>query len=426
MIAISSCLDTKENKMEIGRYQYFYERAFSVFGDHTRCFIEKLAEQEHAASTITNYLKCINNVAKEMDAVGLSACDLDEPRAIELVASMGWIQSRKTYANLIMKRFVSFLAGRGAGRERPALSPREVARSELRSAYEDYLRRQRGLSERTITDSWRFAEQFLNFRFPEDADVHGKISVSDIARFLQARIVDKALRDKTVPSHLRNFFRYLFKAGKTATNLAPSVPRVAQRFGTRLPRHLSPEQVDMILDAVRSEPPSCRRNYAMVLLLARLGLRPPEVVAMQIGDIDWRSGEILVRGKGDRHDKLPLLPEVGEALADYIKQERATNSRSLFVVSRPPHRPFKDAQFLNVILKKAYVRTGLKPPAPYIGAHILRHSLAANLVRNGASLEEISDTLRHRSRATTMLYARLDVEGLRSIAQPWPIQGGAL
>lgn len=114
---------------------------------------------------------------------------------------------------------------------------------------------------------------------------------------------------------------------------------MAQRFGTRLPRHLSLEQVGRTLDAARNTAPSSLRNYAMVLLMARLGLRPPEVVAMQIDDIDWRSGEILVRGKGDRHDRLPLPPEVGKALADYIKLERVTIYRSLFVISRPPHRP---------------------------------------------------------------------------------------
>jgi site-specific recombinase XerC len=180
----------------------------------------------------------------------------------------------------------------------------------MRVAYEDYLRRQRGLSERTIIDSGRFAEQILDFRFPDGADDLGNLSAGDIARFLQARVIQRAPRDKTVPSHLRNFFRYLFKTGETVTNLANAVPRVAQRFGTHLPRHLSLEQVDMILDAVRNTAPASLRNYAMVLLMARLGLRPPEVVAMQIDDIDWRSGEILVRGKGDRHDRLPLLPAI--------------------------------------------------------------------------------------------------------------------
>lgn len=133
-------------------------------------------------------------------------------------------------------------------------------RPELRAAYEDYLRRQRGLSERTIIDSWRFAGQFLDFRFPEETDDLANISAADIAQFLHARVVLKAPRDKTVPSHLRNFFRYLFKAGKTATNLANAVPRVAQRFGTRLPRHISLEQVEMILAAVRDTAPSTLRN----------------------------------------------------------------------------------------------------------------------------------------------------------------------
>jgi len=161
------------------------------------------------------------------------------------------------------------------------------------------------------------------------------------------------------------------------------------------------------------------------LLLARLGLRAPEVVAMQLDDIDWRSGEIIVRGKGNRYDRVPLPPDVGEALADYIRLDRTTTSRSLFVTERPPHRPFKDGQILNHILKDAFARTGLTPPAPYVGSQILRHSLATNLVQRGASLEEIGDMLRHRSRASTMIYAKLDIDGLRSIAQPWPVAGGA-
>jgi integrase/recombinase XerD len=254
--------------MTINRYRYFYACAFDMYGDHLFAFVDRMAELDHAESTVKLYLSCINDVAKAMATAGNAACDLDEKRALELVAAMGWIKSRETYARFMMKRFVGFLAERGVTRERPVLSPKEAARLELRSAYEDYLRRQRGLSERTIIDSWRFAEQFLDFRFPEAADDPGKISASDIGRFLQARVVLRAPRDKTVPSHLRNFFRYLFRAGKISTNLANAVPRMAQWFGTRLPRHLSLEQVGRILDAVRNTAPSSLRNYAMVLLMA--------------------------------------------------------------------------------------------------------------------------------------------------------------
>jgi integrase/recombinase XerD len=303
---------------------------------------------------------------------------------------------------------------------------KKIARAELRRDYETYLRRQRGLSERTIFHSWRIADRFLEFRFGKEIGDLSRITTTDIVGFLQLLTTrTPPLRDKTLSSHLRNFFRYLFKAGKTVTNLALAIPSVAQRYGTRLPRHLTTEQVDTLVTAVRTDSAGGRRNYAMVMLLARLGLRGPEVIAMQIDDIDWRSGEVIVRGKGNRHDRVPLPPDVGEALADYIKSDRKTPSRALFVTERRPYRPFKNAQLLNNILRAAFAKTGLKPPAPYVGSHILRHSLATNLVQRGASLEEIGDMLRHRSRASTMLYARLDIEGLRSIAQPWPIAGGA-
>jgi integrase/recombinase XerD len=164
---------------------------------------------------------------------------------------------------------------------------KEIARAELQRDYETYLRRQRGLSERTIFHSWRIADRFLEFRFGKEIGDLSRITTTDIVGFLQHLTTrTPPLRDKTLSSHLRNFFRYLFKAGKTATNLALGIPSVAQRYGTRLPRHLTTEQVDMLVRAVRTDRAGGRRNYAMVLLLARLGLRGPEVIAMQLDDID--------------------------------------------------------------------------------------------------------------------------------------------
>lgn len=163
----------------------------------------------------------------------------------------------------------------------------------------------------------------------------------------------------------------------------------------------------------------------MLLLMARLGLRAPEVIAIRLDDIDWRAGELLVRGKGQRHDRLPIPADVGEAIAGYIRDERVSASRMLFVSLRAPNGPFKDGQVINDILKDAFAATGVTPPGPYVGSHVLRHSLATNMVRNGASLAEIGDMLRHRSRASTMIYAKLDIDGLRSIAKPWPAAGEA-
>jgi integrase/recombinase XerD len=168
-----------------------------------------------------------------------------------------------------------------------------------------------------------------------------------------------------------------------------------------------------------------RRNYAMLLLMARLGLRAPEVIAIQLEDIDWRAGEILIRGKGKLHDRMPLTADVGEAVVDYIRNGRAGSSRTLFLSAKTPHSPFKNAAILNTVLCDAFERTGLKPPQKYVGSHLLRHSLATDMLRKGASLDEIGDVLRHRSRVTTTIYAKYDINALRSIARPWPVGGDA-
>jgi integrase/recombinase XerD len=399
---------------------------FALLGDYPMQFRQHLLGRGYAKDTINTYLRCVGRLAEMMKADGVVVGDLDEAQAVELVAKTSWIQKRKIAATFIVRCFVRFLAERGVGKPVPPPTAKEIARAELKQDYETYLRRQRGLTERSIFHNWRIADRFLEFRFGGQAGDLSRITSADIVDFLQKLTTrTPPLRAKNLSSHLRNFFRYLFKTGKTTVNLALSVPSVAQRYGTRLPRHLTTEQVDILVRAVRTDKAEGRRNYAMVLLLARLGLRGSEVVAMQLDDIDWRSGEVIVRGKGNRHDRVPLPPDVGAALADYIKSDRKTTSRALFVTERAPHKPFKDAQLLNNILRAAFAKTGLKPPAPYVGSHILRHSLATNLVQRGASLEEISDMLRHRSPASTMLYARLDIDSLRSVSQPWPVAGGA-
>jgi len=395
-------------------------------GTYMTQFQTHLERQFYRPATIAEYNQCLTALGNQMKAANVKPECLNEDVAGELITKAKLPSCRSKFNLFIVRSFVSFLRTLSVGTYPAEMMPDDSPRAGLKRDYESYLRRQRGLSERTIFHSWRLADRFLTFRFGDRDPELSAVTASDIATFLQQAMTRKPpLRDKTLSSHLRNFFRYLFKAGKTSTNFAVGIPSVAQRYGARLPRHLTPEQVDTLVKAVRTETPSGRRNYAMVLLIARLGLRAPEVIAMQLDDIDWRGGEIIVRGKGQLHDRVPLPHDVGEALADYVRLDRKASSRSLFVSERPPHGPFKDGQLINSILRDAFRRTGLKPPAPYVGSHILRHSLATNLVRRGASLEEIGDMLRHRSRASTMIYARLDIDGLRSVAQPWPSVGGA-
>jgi site-specific recombinase XerD len=395
-------------------------------GDYPARFQRQLESQHYRPVTVAEYLRCIAVLGRQMAAAALELKDLDEVRAVDLIARSGHRSTCSKHNAFIVRTFVKFLTTVGATKPALVRAPDDTMRGRLKLEYEEYLRRQRGLSERTIFHCWRFADRFLTFCFQGGDGDLSQITPFDTVRFMQHLTSrGKPFRDKTPPTHLRNFFLFLFKTGRTASNLAPSVLRIAQRHGAALPRHLTPEQVEALLAAVRVDTPTGRRNYAMVLLLARLGLRAPEIIALQIDDIDWRMGEILVPGKGQRHDRLPLPRDVGEAVAEYIRRDRVTTSRALFVTDHAPHRPFVDGQMLNAVLKNAFTKTGLKPPAKYIGSHILRHSLATSLVQRGASLAEIGDMLRHRSRESTMIYAKLDVDGLRSIAQQWPTTGGA-
>jgi integrase/recombinase XerD len=172
------------------------------------------------------------------------------------------------------------------------------ARVALLADYEDYLVKQRGLSPRTIYHSLRFANRLLDHRFGGSApDLH-RLQPAAVIGFIE-HVLAAGCRDKTVATHLRTFLQYLFARGVTATNLALNLPKIAQRWGARLPRHLSSDGVEAVLASVRSNAKSGARDYAMLLLMARLGLRAVEVIAAQLDDIDWRAGELTVRGKGN-------------------------------------------------------------------------------------------------------------------------------
>jgi len=393
---------------------------------HRQRFLESLAAQGYSRCALRSYDRAVLSFCAAVEQRGLGSGDLvGQPinRLRETVLG-GFIPSVRIGMKFCLNRFISHLVEAGVARLPEA--PKAVTRMGcLRTEYETYLREQRGLSDATIYHCLSFLDRFMRFRFGATLGKLDDISPGDIVAFLRKIMGGgKPYRDKTPPTHLRNLFRFLFWSGKTKRDLANCIPRVAQPRQSQLPRYLKPEAIEQLIDAVWSGDPVGRRNYAMLLLIARLGLRAPEVIAIQLDDIDWRAGTILIRGKGKQHDRMPLPDDVGKAIVDYIKNGRAGPSRSLFVSGKVPYRPFVDATILNVVLRGAFERTGLKPPQKYVGSHLLRHSLATDMLRKGASLDEIGDVLRHRSRISTSIYAKHDVEGLRSIAREWPVQGG--
>lgn len=390
------------------------------------CYLESfeksLSSRNYKPATLNNYRCLLRRFGRLLDAEGVAPSALTPDLAIELGKRLPATPKSQVKVPNLARLFVTHLIDIGVA-TRPPLAPAQAERAELLSNFETYLVRQRGLSPRTIYHVLRFADRFLDHRFGHDMLDLAALNAGDIVAFMEHLVTRKRpFRDKTPATHLRSFFQYLFAQDLTTTNLSLCVPRAHKPWGARLPRYLSPEEVEAVVASVRGNPRRGARDYAMLLLMARLGLRAPEIIAIQLDDIDWRAGELMVRGKGQQHDRLPIPPDVGEAISEYLRKDRSSaTTRALFVTHRAPNRPFKDSQVINAILKDAFAATGVKPPTPYVGSHVLRHSLATNMVRAGASLEEIGDLLRHRSRATTMIYAKLDTDGLRSIAQPWPV-----
>ncbi len=388
-------------------------------------FAQSLAAADYKAATIKTYRNLARVLGRLMDAAGVIPSALTPDLADELARTVP--PGRETAVRLhnLARRFAKHLIDIDVAQPIP-VTEAQVARAVLLANFEAYLIKQRGLSPRTTYHVLRFADRFLDHRFGTGTVNLASLQAADAINFVQHVLASKQIyRDKTVTTHLWAFFQYLFACGATVTNLAPSVPKTAQRRDARLPRHLSPDGVEAVLGSVRGNIRHGARDYAMLLLMARLGLRASEVIAVQLNDIDWRAGELLVRGKGKLHDRLPVSAELGEALTRYLREGRGvTSCRAMFVTYRAPHRAFKNGQIVNDILKDGLAATGQKPVTPFVGSHILRHSLATQLVNAGASLDEIGDVLRHHSRSSTMLYARLDIDGLRSIAQPWPVAGG--
>ena len=394
---------------------------------HRQRFLSSLADQGYSRGTLRTYADAASAFCSEVLRRRLLPGQLCGRALVKArAAALDRMRANKpVYKRFCLDRFIDALIEAGDA-ERPTPPQRApTALARLRSEFETYMREQRGLAEKTIYASLSFYDRFMAFRFGAKLGRLDDITPGDIVAFLRNVRGGKATyRDKTPPTHLRCLFRFLFWSGKTKRDLASSLPRVASPKASLLPRSLLPAEIERLIDATRSADAVGRRNYAMMLLLARLGLRAPEVIAIELDDIDWRSGTILIRGKGKRHDRMPLPEDAGKAIVDYIRNGRRGASRKLFVSSKVPFPPFVDATILNVVLREAFKSTGLEPPQRYIGSHLMRHSLATDMLRKGASLDEIGDVLRHRSRAATGIYARHDIDGLRSIAQPWPVARG--
>jgi site-specific recombinase XerD len=289
--------------------------------------------------------------------------------------------------------------------------------------YRCYLLRERGLAKTSLVNYVPFAKQLLSDRFGQSAMDLSELTTQDVTKFLQdhARQLSPG-RAKLLVTALRSFLRYLRHHGEISIDLAGCVPPVAAWSFSTVPKFLPAGTVQRVLDQCARDTGDGKRNYAVLLLLARLGLRACEIVALSLDDIDWDNGRITIRCKGGRWAQLPLPADVGEAIAIYLRTGRPRCvCRHVFLRHRAPLRGFGDSITVSTIVRRALIRAGIDSVRK--GAHLFRHTLATDLLREGASLDEIGELLRHRSPNTTALYAKVDLTALRTLALPWP--GGA-
>jgi len=294
----------------------------------------------------------------------------------------------------------------------------------IEKCFAKHLVEERGLARSTIDNYLPTAHAFLSERFGREPMALGELTPKDISRFILRhahRMSPK--RAQLVTSALRSLFRFLYRQGKTPIDLAASVPSVANWQLSNLPESLEPEQVRRLLTSCNRATPAGRRDYAILLLLARLGLRGGEVAHMELDDLDWENGELMVRGKSIREDRLPIPKDVGQALAAYLSNGRPRcPSRRVFLRLKAPQQGFTGSAAICDIVRRALGRAGLDPGRK--GSHLLRHSLAVAMLRGGASLAEIGEILRHQLPSTTEIYTKVDMAALGALALPW--QGGEL
>lgn len=375
-----------------------------------------LARRGYTTETVRNLLKDLGQVGRWMSAQGLEAAQLDEDVIATFLAARREGGHRRVPGTRAMAPLLSYLREAGAA---PAARPSQTPLGAVLGQYRSWLVQERGLAATTVLRYENTARRFLQEQaLVGDAFEPATLTGVDVNAFLLrecGRVCAGSAKGRV--AELRSVLRFLYLRGITPLRLGTAVPPVGGwRFATLPPPTVTPAQVQRLLDSCDRSTSVGVRDFAIMTLVARLGLRSIEVARLELRDVDWRAGELVIRGKGRRQDRLPLPGQVGEALVAYLSSGRnPEGARHLFLTCRAPRGPIR-ADLVGDVVERACGRADL----PQVGPHRLRHALAAELLGQGAGLIAISQVLRHRDLATTALYAKVETTALRQVAQPWP------
>ena len=406
----------------LGRSQLFRRLRCGPHGQLVERYAVRLVEErlvQHGT------WRCLNVVSGLLAWITRRHCklgDLDECTVDLYVRYRARRQSIQPGDRAALKRWLSVLREEGA--IAPAVPPPFTSHDRIFKEFDAYLRTERGLAPKSIVRHLPVIRRFLHEVCPAGDDDLGKISQEEVIRYIERHAQDWSPRTGTAMCwSLRAFLRYLQHQGLNPRALARCVPSMRRWKLAGLPTFLPAAQVQKALDGCDRAAPMGRRDYAILMMLAKLGLRANEVATLTLDDIDWRASEMLIRAKGRQRARMPIPPDVGAAIVAYLHNGRPKSScRRLFIRTLAPHVGFASGCAITMIAKTALDRVGIEGCA-HRGAHIFRHSLATELLRSGATLTEIGQLLRHQSHDTTRIYAKVDIEALRTLSLPWP--GGA-
>ena len=394
--------------------------SFGPLAPHVNSYLNQVKAQGYAVGSLYEQVCALKMFGRWLERSGRQVRDINEAVAGYFLRRVLQRSYPKNAAPATLRRLLVMLRQVGAIPEAQAASPSPF--EQLLGAYERFLLEERNLAAQSIIPLRHLANRFLSETFDAGPLKLSKLCALDVTTFVQRHAYRHgSSQAKKLVAALRSLLRYLHYKGLVGRDLSWAVPKVARWSLSTLPKHLSAVQVRQVLRYCDRSTPLGRRNYAILLLLARLGLRAGEVVGLNLEDIDWDHGRITVCGKGKRA-QLPLPADVARALARYLRRDRPHCAcRRVFLRHRAPIAGFHRAMAIACIVKRALAKAGVASTRK--GAHLLRHSLATDMLRKGASLDEIGEVLRHKSPDSTAIYAKVDLKSLRALALPWP--GGA-
>lgn len=380
-------------------------------GPHMDSLAKLLCEQDYAKATIQKRLRAVSDMSHWLERQALPVDELSEEEVVRFL-------EEEPRSPVLRKSRVAFRILLDHLREAEVVPPKRVsspcALDEALQEYTLYLIQDRGLAPSTISNYCHEVRRFLHDRFGEGSFSLEELTPADVTQY----VLRSSGHAKQRVCALRSYLRFLHLHNPSTSALAAAVLGAAPRR-PKPPETLAPAQVQILLDSCDRSRVAGQRDYAILLLLARLGLRAAEVVGLKLADLDWHSGVLTVRGKGHRQDRLPMLSDVGEALVAYLREGRPQcPSQRVFLRLQAPYRGLARSSCVSWIVREALRRAGLTPARK--GAHLLRHSLATHMLAQGVCLEEIGQILRHRDLRTTQVYAQVDMNALRELALPWP------